>query len=270
MNARVLIADGDSERGQRIADACGARGMTCSVTTHGAAALEAALAEVPDALVCQLELPLINGSRLVAILRANPRTRKTAVLFVGDRAEDAENSALAGQVIPSPVDPDLVVGCLQATLAGRTSEESAGDAEGGVEGQLGQLPLTDVLQLFNVSRKSGTVEVVCGLGPGRCQTGRIVLREGDVVAASVERVHGEKALFRLLSWDRGTFSFKAGATECEPNVRTPTRALLREGMRQIREWERLAVELPPMSAQVTLRVARARLPSVIHPLTPKS
>ena len=267
MNARVLIADGDSERGQRIADACGARGMTCSVTTHGAAALETALAEVPDALVCQLELPLIDGPRLVAILRANPRTRKTAVLFVGDRAEDAENSAVTGQVIPSPVDPDLVVGCLQATLAGRTSEVSAGDAEGGVEGQLGQLPLTDVLQLFNVSRKSGTVEVVCGLGPGRCQTGQIVLREGDVVAASVEHVHGEKALFRLLSWDRGTFSFKAGATEGEPNVRTPTRALLREGMRQIREWERLAVELPPMSAQVTLRVARAGLPSVIHPLT---
>ena len=120
MNARVLIADGDSERGQRIADACGTRGMSCSVTTHGAAALEAALAEVPDALVCQLELPLIDGPRLVAILRANPRTRKTAVLFVGDRAEDAENSALAGQVIPSPVDPDLVVGCLQTTLAGRS------------------------------------------------------------------------------------------------------------------------------------------------------
>ncbi len=267
MSARVLIADGDSERGQRIAEACGARGFSCSVTSHGAAALESALADVPDALVCQLELPLIDGPRLVAILRANPRTRKLGVVFVGDRASDAENASVAGQVIPSPVDPDLVVGCLEATLAGRSSEGSGRNAEGGVEGQLGQLPLADVLQLFNVSRKSGTVEVVCGLGPGRCQTGRIVLREGDVVAASVERVHGDKALFRLLTWDRGTFSFRPEVVECEPNVRTPTRALLREGLRQIREWERLAVELPPMSAQVTLRVARAGLPSVIHPLT---
>jgi CheY-like chemotaxis protein len=267
MSARVLVADGDAERGQRIADACSSQGLTCSVTTHGAAALENALAEVPDALVCQLELPLIDGPRLVAILRANPRTRKVSVLFVGDRASDAENGAVAGQVIPAPADPDLVVSCLQATLAGRTSEASGGGAENNVEGQLGQLPLADVLQLFNVSRKSGTVDVVCGLGPGRCQTGRIVLREGDVVSASVERVQGEKALFRLLTWDRGTFSFRPEIPECEPNVRTPTRALLREGMRQIREWERLAVELPPMSAQVTLRVARAGLPSVIHPLT---
>jgi hypothetical protein len=52
-----------------------------------------------------------------------------------------------------------------------------------------------------------------------------------------------------------------------PEIRTPTRTLLREGMRQLREWEQLAVELPPLGARAGLRIARSALPSVIHPLT---
>ncbi|MDJ0852622.1 MAG: hypothetical protein QNK04_29990, partial [Myxococcota bacterium] len=37
--------------------------------------------------------------------------------------------------------------------------------------------------------------------------------------------------------------------------------------RQIREWQRMAVELPPLSASVTLKIPRSSLPNVIHPLT---
>ena len=85
MSSRVLIADGDAQRGRAIAEACGQRGLVCRVTTHGAAALEAALAEVPDALVCQLGLPLIDAARLAAILRANPRTERVRLVFLADR-----------------------------------------------------------------------------------------------------------------------------------------------------------------------------------------
>ena len=91
------------------------------------------------------------------------------------------------------------------------------DREGGVEGQLAQLPLADLLQLFHVSRKTGTVEVVHGLGTGRRQIGRVVLRGGDVVAAAVGSVNGEKALFRLLAWDRGSFAFKPELVAIEPS-----------------------------------------------------
>jgi hypothetical protein len=141
------------------------------------------------------------------------------------------------------------------------------DAEGGVEGQLAQLPLADLLQLFHVSRKTGTVEVVRGLGRSRRQVGRVALRGGDVVDASVGPVVGKKALFRLLAWDRGGFAFKPEPAVGDATIQMPTRALLREGMRQIREWERMAVDLPPLSAGVTLKVPRSALPNVIHPLT---
>jgi len=270
MSARILIADGDAERGGRIAAVCAARGLECRVTTHGAAALEAALSEVPQLLVSQLELPLIDGPKLAAILHANPRTQGVAVVFVGDRPGDAERGGLVGQLVPPPVDPDVVAGCVQTVLGERDeghSPSAPSGEEGGVEGQLAQLPLADLLQLFHVSRKTGTVEVVRAPAAGRRQLGRVVLHGGDVAAASVGSVDGEKALFRMLAWDRGSFAFKPEPVAIEPSIQTPTRTLLREGVRQIREWQRLAVELPPLSAGVALKIPRSALPNVIHPLT---
>jgi CheY-like chemotaxis protein len=270
MSAQVLIADGDAERGRSIAEACTARGLVCRLTMHGAAALEAALSEVPQVLVGQLGLPLIDGPKLAAILHANPRTQGVKVVFLGDRPGDVEAPVPGGQLIPPPVDPAVVAGCVQTVLgergAGGASPAPPGEG-GGVEGQLAQLPLADLLQLFHVSRKTGTVEVVHGPGTGRRQTGRVVLRGGEIIAAAVGSVDGEKALFRLLAWERGSFAFKPGPAAIEPSIQAPTRALLREGLRQIREWQRLAVDLPPLNANVILKIPRSTLPNVIHPLT---
>jgi CheY-like chemotaxis protein len=266
VKGRVLVADGDAERGRRVAAACGARGLVCRVTTHGAAALEAALADVPDVLVAQLALPLIEGPRLADILRANPRTQGVAVVFLGDREDDARRHGVIGQVVPPPIEPEVVASCVGTALATRGGSKAA-SSEGGVEGQLAQLPLADLLELFHVGRKTGCVEVVRPSGRGRRQMGRIELRDGDVVGAAVSGVSGEKALFRLLAWDRGSFAFSPEPPVGEPSIRRPTRALLREGMRQIGEWQRMAVELPPPSATATLVVPRSSLPSVIHPLT---
>ena len=269
-STQVLIADGDRLRNRRIAEACAARGLACQTAEHGATALELALDEVPRVLVSQLELPLIDGPRLTSILRTNPRTRALEVLFLADRAEDARREDLGGRVLPAAVDPEVVAGCVQATLAGhRVDPDAAAGAEGAVAGELSELALADLLQLFQVSRRTGTLELEQDLGRGRRREGRIALREGDVVAAAAGGVRAEKALFRMLAWDRGRFAFQpAEALDgAEVEMHAPTRALLREGLRQLREWERLAVELPPLGARAGLRIPRSALPSVIHPLT---
>ena len=89
MSARVLVADGDTTRAGKIEQACAQRGFATRIVHQGAAALEAALAEVPDVVVCQLALPLIDGSRLAGILRANPRTRDAKLVYLGERPTDA-------------------------------------------------------------------------------------------------------------------------------------------------------------------------------------
>ena len=81
-------------------------------------------------------------------------------------------------------------------------------------------------------------------------------------------MEGEKALYRLLGWRRGSFAFRERPVARERGaIERPTRALLREAQRQADEWERLGSELPPPHARVALKVARSSLPSVLHPLT---
>jgi CheY-like chemotaxis protein len=266
----VLIADGDQKRAKRIAEACRASGLVCQVTSHGAAALEAALAELPAVLVVQLDLPLIDGPKLAAILRANPRTQPTRLLFVSERAEAAARRDLPGQLIGAPVDPDAVAGAVRALIAERDGGPLAAKAAGiehGVEGDLGQISLADLLELFHVSRETGAFELARELEAGRKEQGQVWLHGGDVVGARIDAAEGEKALYRLLTWDRGSFIFQKGPVNEPVSIQRPTRALLREGKRQVEEWERLAGELPPPSGSVTLKIQRSALPNVIHPLT---
>jgi CheY-like chemotaxis protein len=273
--AQVLIADGDGERSRRIAEACAARGLACELAPHGAGALELALGALPRVLVSQVELPLIDGPRLASILRANPRTRALQVLYLADRPDEAARPDLADRILAPPVDPEVVAGCVQASLVGRESPRpeagsgpGPGSEAGGVEGELSQLALVDLLQLFQVSRRTGIVELWQDLGRGRRREGRVLLRDGSVIAASVGPIRGEKALYRMLAWDRGGFSFRPQPIiAAEVEIRTSTHALLREGLRQLREWRQLAVELPPLGARAGLRIPRSALPSVIHPLT---
>ena len=116
MNGSVLIAHGNGDRGSRIADACSERGIRCRVVPHGAAALETALAEVPEVLVVQRDLPLIDGEKLGEILHANPRTQSVRLLFLGDRGGEAEAPEADLQVLGSSAPPEDVAESVRALL----------------------------------------------------------------------------------------------------------------------------------------------------------
>jgi len=260
----VLVADGDPERAKRIAAACSARGLGASVLHDGSAALQAVLAEPPGALVAHLDLPLVGGGKLAEILEANPRTRRVPVLLVG---EAADAGARGGRRVSRDSDPEAVARSVEALLQERTRAlPSQPSPETGLEGQLAELSLPEVLELLHAGRKTGTLEVAPA-GPDPGAPGRVFLRGGEVVQAVAGRAEAEKALFRLLACERGSFAFKPHPVEIAPRIAEPTRALLREGQRQLAEWRSLAVELPPLDAHVELRGPRSGLPNVIHPLT---
>jgi CheY-like chemotaxis protein len=270
----VLIADADSDRGRRIAAACSELGLATRVVTHGAAALEAALADPPFVLIVQLGLPLIAGEQLGQILLTNPRTGDVALVFLADTVAEGAAQGLKGQVIPPPARATdvsrLAQGLLEPRKPSDASEAEAQDADG-VEGELSQLPLADLVQLFHVSQKSGIVELSREDPDGVARTGSVAMRAGDLIHAEIGTARGEKALYRLLEWERGRFVFHPSPLPSmdaqETTLQKPTRALVAEGVRQAQERTRLADDLPPLDALVRLKISRASLPIVIHPLT---
>jgi CheY-like chemotaxis protein len=261
----VLIADADRERARRIAQPLAQRGLRVSFAETGAAALEAALGELPSALIATDRLPLIDAPRLAEILRANPRTRATRLVYAG-----ADAAARRAQFDDASAEPGDAAERTLALLGKREKQGPIERATAGpstVEGDLAQIALVDMLQLLHQNRRSGCLGVTQGDGSQPHDRGEIWLREGNVVQAKVApRAQDEKAIYRMLGWRAGSFAFTPSEEMRPPRIQTPTRALLLEGMRQLDEWNRLSRGLPPDSAHVALAVPRTQIPNVVHPV----
>ncbi len=278
----VLVADSNLNRAERLAEACRDLGLEASTAVNGALALEVALAEAPDLIVSELDLPLVTGRKLAEILRANPRTHAVRFVFLGPETSSHPQMEVGDTLvsISSPREEVLRIVNEQLTRCDRVAAlENASQSGETVSGDLAKLPLADLLQVAHLSRKSGRVELERE-GDGESlalegeetqregERGHVVVRDGDVLSAETEEVEGEKALFRMLAWREGRFRFAARRDPDAPvKITAPVRALLTEGLRQIAEWDRLALQLPPLSATVKLSVQTRELPHIVHPLT---
>jgi hypothetical protein len=136
--------------------------------------------------------------------------------------------------------------------------------EGGreIEGALGQISLVDLLQIFSLNRKTGQLEIKSG-----SHSGQVYIQDGSVVHAGTGRHRGEKALFRMLHWKEGSFTFAAERTTADQNIRRSTDLLLLEGARQADELARLRADLPADPVRLVIVPGRAGRFEGLHPVT---
>lgn len=279
---KILVADSNVSRGERLAEACNELGMEGETVPHGSLALERALSELPDLIVSEVDLPLVCGTKLAEILRANPHTRQVRFLYLGPEAESASRIDVGDAMIPVTSSRVEVLRAIAEQVAKCDRIDALEDAKlagDTVSGSLAQLPLADLLQVTHLAGKSGRIELsregdgehleLADDAPSQPrERGFILMRDGDVLQAEVGSIVGEKALFRMLAWREGEFVFEAGRRpEATVRISMPVRSLLAEGVRQIAEWDRMSLQLPPLSATVRMRVKTKDLPNIVHPLT---
>lgn len=118
-------------------------------------------------------------------------------------------------------------------------------------GSISEVPLPDLLQLFNASKKTGTLVIRTD-----ADIGKVYLDKGRVVYAAVNDnfdVAPKKSFIRILTWEQGTFDMEPPEDRefLEP-IEMGTEGLLMEAMRQIDEVRRLGPDLPPMGATLSL------------------
>lgn len=118
-------------------------------------------------------------------------------------------------------------------------------------GTIDEIPLPDLLQLFATSKKTGVLTVHMD-----ASVGRIYMRQGKVYFASIDDnqdIVPLKAMYRLLTWERGQFDFGAAEEkEYAEEIDEPLEMILMEGMRQIDELSQLGPDLPPFEARLSV------------------
>ncbi len=103
-------------------------------------------------------------------------------------------------------------------------------AEHELMGNLESMPFGDVIQLLNVTQKTG----VLGLRSGEL-SGGIYFQGGEVVHAWVDQLKGEEAFFRLAALKKARFGFSSVPRKEPHTIEQPTMTLLMESMRRLDE-----------------------------------
>jgi CheY-like chemotaxis protein len=79
---RVLIVDDEASIRELIAEALREAGYHVDTAAHGAEALELIQSRPPQAIVLDLMMPRLDGSRFVQLMRLNPRFASVPIVLV--------------------------------------------------------------------------------------------------------------------------------------------------------------------------------------------
>lgn len=110
-------------------------------------------------------------------------------------------------------------------------------------GNLAQVSLVDVLKLLASGRQTGVLRLT-----DAASMGEIFVEDGNVVHAVTEGQMGEGAVYALMAWQRGNFSFAAEVPAPESSITMPTDRVLEEGSLHASEWREIKSVIPSADA----------------------
>lgn len=272
----VLITGPDDAERQSISQALASQGIEVKTARDGGRALEISVLEQPDLVVFDAGSGVLDPARFCEILRGNPRTESTPVVVIGSdpRTHGAQTTGGAlginVTIVSRPFTVEALAMRVRELLRSKTAAQqvATGAVTSVVQGNLAEIALVDLLQIFVMNRKEGRLLLSGEPGtPESAREGEIHLRAGQIIHARSGATEGAKALYRLLGWRRGRFSYHPGPTAAVRTIKAQPDAVVMEGMRQADEMARLAERRPPDRARVVVTMDRKGLPEDLHRVT---
>lgn len=257
---RILVADSNSELLKELGQALQRAGFEVLLARDGSRALEHSILKTPDIVIIQYDCPLIDAQRFASILRSNPRTENTPLVVMSEPGQPSltGGSFLEQQIIKPFLVSDVVA--LISSLGTKVdAAQTVNSSDRAVTGELSQMGLVDLLQVFAMNKRSGKLSLTLPDSDGE-----ISVVDGAVVDAAMGVQTGPKALYRLLSQEQGEFAFSPVKPQVIGTISGSVESLVMEGLRQLDEWRRLQNELPPLD-QPFERVPSRQTPDDIAP-----
>lgn len=96
----------------------------------------------------------------------------------------------------------------------------------GFTGKLDQFQLVDILQMCCLSRRTGRLQISKGV-----ESGVMFLADGNMIHAVAGEREGEEAVYKIISWDFGQFSFEEGLEPDRQTIASAWEHVIMEGVR---------------------------------------
>jgi DNA-binding response OmpR family regulator len=262
---QLLLVDADPRSLRVLEVSLKKAGYSVTTATDGRDALSKIELSTPDLVLTDARLPHLDGYGLARTLKERPDWATIPVVFLTSQRsiEDKIRGLELGveDYLTKPIFVRELIARVNLLLARRTQEglttqKASPNSRTRFSGSLGDMGVVDLLQTFEVSRKSGIVHLSSEAGDAH-----VYFRDGKVVDAGLGRLAGEEAVYRALVWSEGTFEVEFCKVESPDVIEATTQGLLMEGMRRLDEWGRMLEALPPLTTQfeVEPQLLRERL-----------
>lgn len=252
----VLLVDGDPCALGVMAHGLARRGLQVRSVAKSDQALQELSRTLPSLVISDVEKGGADGLGLLSRMRSDPRTADIPVLLLskGDwKGQRSEAQRLGAQdLLGKPLFvQDLAV--LGRLYAGHAAAEEV------LSGQLEDLHGVALLRGLLAGGRSGQLSI----DPAG---GRVYFHEGRVIDAVLPPLHGERAVWRLLTFEQGRYRVRFGDVDRQPTLAIDADELRRRGGEHVRGWEQLRAALG--STDAILEVDFKRLSSRLDRVAP--
>jgi DNA-binding response OmpR family regulator len=246
---QLLLVDADPASVRVLEVSLKKAGFTVTTSADGQDALSKLELSAPDLILTDTRLPRVDGYELVRRIKDMPGLASIPIVFLTSQksVEDKIRGLELGveDYLTKPIFVRELIARVHLLLARQTHQRMSTMAPTSrrthLSGDLSDVGVVDLLQTFELGRKSGTAT----LRDGELEAA-IYFRDGKVVDAEHGKLRGEEAIYRCLIWTQGTFDVEFEPINREEAIFTSTQGLLMEGMRRVDEWGRLCEQLPPL------------------------
>jgi len=252
---QILLVDADPKSVRVLEVSLRKAGFSVTTAADGLDALSKLELSAPDLVIADTKLPSLDGYALVRKLKERPEWASLPVLFLASQRsiEDKIRGLELGveDYLTKPIFVRELITRINLIFARRTQEgiSTRGPTSGGrtrFAGLLADMGVVDLLQTFEVSRKSGIVHLE------NLEThaqAKVFFRDGKIVdsllwprgaePATGERraghLIGEEAVYRTFIWSEGSFQVEFCKVDAEDVIEATTQGVLMEGMRRLDE-----------------------------------
>src|SRR6201987_3949663 len=201
------------------------------VANDGADALLKVVDDPPDVILCDYNMPGLNGRQLFEKLRGRDSTRHIPFLFMASRADIEERLRPliegAEDFIAKPfLLKDLVRSAKKVVDRLHLEKlQKQASRPGVIQGRLEEMSMTDLLQSLEMGQKS--CRLVVRKGPER---GELYFAGGQCRDAKIGDREGDEAVYKVILWTEGEFEVHSNAAIASTRTTTThkTTSLLME------------------------------------------
>ena len=230
--------------------------------SDGGDALMKAIDDLPDLIICDYDMPGMNGRQLLEKIKGRASTAKVPVMLLASKNDISEKLQMLRDAVEDFVEKPFflkeTVAHIKKTIdknffmqsksrqkptrmpyschaqfgkSGNSGWPIGGDST--VRGNLAQMSCMDLLQSLEMGRKS------CALALSRdSEHCDLYFSEGQINHAVYGNLKGDEAVYKVLTWTAGNFSIDFSGSSAEQTVTRSTQGLLMEGMRLLDEANR--------------------------------